>query len=317
MVVICLLTAMVHLAPSQINYNAQQVAELVFEHIYKLHRLLKHIISDWDVLFTSTFWAWLNQLISTKLKMSSAYHPEMDGSTEHTNRTITQMLWQCVNSKQTDWVAKLLSIEFALNSAQSKSMGYAPFFLNTRRMPRSMIWSKKDEYLSVRNFAQQWKFTIIAAHDSILATWVKQTCHANQWWCLAPFQEGDLVYISTKNISFPKGLACKLIPKFIGPYKVLTDFKNQSFHIELPPHLKQRGVTNVFHASLLRIHVPNDDCLFPGRLFTQLNPGSETKSEWAVNRILSHSGLSQNAIFLRYYGKPGMSPGFPTPRLSI
>jgi hypothetical protein len=298
-VVICLLTAMVHLVPSRITYNARQVAELVFEHIYKLHGLPKHIISDRDVLFTSTFWARLNQLIGTKLKMSSAYHPEMDGSTERANRTITQMLRQCVNSKQTDWVAKLPAIEFALNSARSESTGYAPFFLNTGRMPRSMIWdsSRKDEYLSVRNFAQQRKFAIIAAHDSILAARVKQTRHANQWRRLAPFQENDLVYISTKNISFPKGLARKLIPKFIGPYKVLNDFKNQSFRIELPPHLKQRGVHDVFHASLLRIHVPNDDRLFPGRLFTQLNPGSETESEWAVDRIISHSGSRRDAVF--------------------
>ena len=114
---------------------------------------------------------------------------------------------------------------------------------------------------------------------------------------MAPFQKDDLVYISTKNISFPKGLARKLIPKFIGPYKVLADFKNQSFQIELPPHLKQRGVHDVFHASLLRIHVPNDDRLFPGRLFTQLNPGSENESEWAVDKILSHSGSSLDAIF--------------------
>ena len=66
---------------------------------------------------TSTFWIWLNQLIGSKLKMSSAYHPETDGSTERANRTITQMLRQCVDPKQTDWVSKLAAIEFALNSA--------------------------------------------------------------------------------------------------------------------------------------------------------------------------------------------------------
>ena len=116
-VIICLLTAMVHLVPSRINYTARQIGELVFEHIYKLHGLPKHIISDRDVLFTSAFWTRLNQLIGTKLKMSSAYHPETDGSTERANRTITQMLQQCVDPKQSDWVAKLPSIEFALNSA--------------------------------------------------------------------------------------------------------------------------------------------------------------------------------------------------------
>ena len=74
-VVICLLTSMVYLIPSQTNYNAPQLAELMFEHIYKLHGLPKNIISDCNVLFTSSFWDRLHKLLGTKLCMSSAYHP--------------------------------------------------------------------------------------------------------------------------------------------------------------------------------------------------------------------------------------------------
>jgi hypothetical protein len=72
--------------------------------------------------------------------MSSAYHPQTDGATERANRTVTQMLRQCINNKQTDWVSKLPAIEFAINSARSESTGYAPFFLNSGQMPRPMIW---------------------------------------------------------------------------------------------------------------------------------------------------------------------------------
>ncbi|EIW76769.1 hypothetical protein CONPUDRAFT_32831, partial [Coniophora puteana RWD-64-598 SS2] len=57
----------------------------------------------------------------------------------------------------------------------------------------------------------------------------------------------------------PKGTARKLIPKFIGPYWIINDFRNNLFCVELPAHLQQRGVHNVFHALLLRIYVPNDD----------------------------------------------------------
>ena len=91
-VVICLLTAMVHLIPSQITYTARQIAKLMFEEIYKLHGLPNHIISDRDVLFTSILWGHLHKLIGTKLKVSSAYHSQTDGSTERANCTITQML---------------------------------------------------------------------------------------------------------------------------------------------------------------------------------------------------------------------------------
>ncbi|KAJ3871315.1 hypothetical protein F5051DRAFT_299579, partial [Lentinula edodes] len=55
------------------------------------------------------------------------------------NRTVTQMLRQCVSATQKDWVSKLPAIEFAINCARSESTGYAPFILNNGRMPRSMV----------------------------------------------------------------------------------------------------------------------------------------------------------------------------------
>ena len=296
-VVICLLTAMVHLIPSRINYNASQLAELVFENIYKIHGLPQNIISDHDVLFTSTFWSRLHRLIGTKLRLSSAYHPQSDGSTERANRTVTQMLRQCIQPDQRDWVAKLPAIEFAINSARSESTGYSPFFLNFGRMPRTMIWNTpaSEEFPAVREFAVQKKLALMAAHDSIIAARVKQTRDANRKRQEVPFKSGDLVYLSSSHISFKKGLARKLLPKFLGPYKIVKDFGNASFQIELPAHLKRRGIHDVFHSSLLRVHVPNDDRLFPGRMDTQLD--GEDDSEWAVDRILSHHGSRTDASF--------------------
>jgi len=113
----------------------------------------------------------------------------------------------------------------------------------------------------------------------------------------APFEEGDLAYISTKNISFPKGYARKLVPKYIGPYKILKNFGNSTFRMDIPSRLKQRGVHDAFHASLLRIHIPNDDRLFPGRLETQIADFGETEGEWAVDHIVAHSGTRSNALF--------------------
>jgi len=98
----------------------------------------------------------------------------------------------------------------------------------------------------------------------------------------------DLVYISTKNISYPKGTSRKLVPKFIGPYRIMEDFGNNSYCIDLPDNLKQCGVHNIFHSSLLRVHVPNDDRLFPGRRDDQLEDLGGTNQEWAVNRIVRH-----------------------------
>jgi hypothetical protein len=158
--------------------------------------------------------------------------------------------------------------------------------------------SSDDPHLHLNVASQRLKkLALMAAHDSILAARVKQTRDANRKRQASPFSEGDLVYLSSKNIKFPKGLARKLIPKYLGPYKILKDFENYSFRVDLPSHLKQRGVHDVFHSSLLRIHHPNDDRLFPGRLDAQISHDVDPEGEWAVESILSHYGSEDNALF--------------------
>ncbi|KAG5720641.1 hypothetical protein E4T56_gene4945 [Termitomyces sp. T112] len=128
---------------------------------------------------------------------------------------------------------------------------------------------------------------------------IKQTRNANRKRTAIPFKEGEFVYVSTKNMTFPKGLACKLISKFVGPYLLLKDYGNHSFRIQLPSHMLQRGIHDVFHASLLRIHHPNDDRRFPGRLYSQVVSETEPEHnvEWAADKIVNHAGSKKQAIF--------------------
>ncbi|KIK33282.1 hypothetical protein CY34DRAFT_64399, partial [Suillus luteus UH-Slu-Lm8-n1] len=117
------------------------------------------------------------------------------------------MIRSTISPNQTDWVGRLPGIEFAINVAHNETTTYSPFFVNTGRMPRSMIWEspEPDEYPGVRVYAQRMKATILTAHDAILAARVKQTTEANKRRRACPFVVGDLVYISSKNISFPRG----------------------------------------------------------------------------------------------------------------
>ncbi|KAL5476918.1 hypothetical protein ACEPAI_3104 [Sanghuangporus weigelae] len=135
------------------------------------------------------------------------------------------------------------------------------------------------------------------AHDSILQARVRQTRQANRRRRESPFELGDLVYISTKNMNLPKQRARKLIPKFIGPYKITRIAGNDSYEIDLPRELKIRGIHPVFHASLLRIHVPNDDRLFPGRDVSQVTGLDDNTNEWIVESIDAHYGKGPNALF--------------------
>ncbi|KAF7371586.1 Transcription factor [Mycena venus] len=228
MVIICHFSAMVHLVPTKQTYRAKDIAELVFEHVYSKHGLPRAIVSDRNSLFTSIFWDKLHALIGTELKMSSSFHPQTDGATERANRTMVQMLRSCIAPHQKDWVTKLPGIEFAMNSARSETTGFSPFFLNTGRTPAPMIWDAKSEYPGVRVFAQRMKEAIMAAHDAIIHARVKQD---------------DLVYLSTKNLKIPKNRSRKLAPKYIGPYRIVEDYGNNTFKLDLPSELKSRDLS--------------------------------------------------------------------------
>jgi len=49
------------------------------DHIWKLHGLSKSIISDKGVQFAAEMMKELNSLLRIQTKLSTAYHPQMDG----------------------------------------------------------------------------------------------------------------------------------------------------------------------------------------------------------------------------------------------
>lgn len=69
-------------------FSAKIIAEKFVEYIIKLHGMPKSIVSDRDPVFVSKFWQEFFTMSGTKLKLSSAYHPQSDGQTEVVNRCV-------------------------------------------------------------------------------------------------------------------------------------------------------------------------------------------------------------------------------------
>jgi hypothetical protein len=61
------------------------VAWLYLSEVIRLHGIPASIVSDRDSKFISIFWNELQQLLGTKLLMSTAFHPQMDGATKWAN----------------------------------------------------------------------------------------------------------------------------------------------------------------------------------------------------------------------------------------
>ena len=161
-----------------------------------------------------------------------------------------------------------------------------------------MIWKVEDEFLGVRKFAEQMKMAIMGAHDAIIASRIENTVQVNRKCVPASYKEGDLVYLSTKNISLPKGMARKLALKYIGPFVIAKVFKEGAmYQLDLSDKLLKWGINKSFHASLLKPHIPNDDWRFPGRLPSQIPGFGKRLDEWIIESIVDYQGKGINSEF--------------------
>ena len=124
-------TKMVHYVATTTNVTAPQLALLFMHEVVRLHGVPDSLLSDRDPRFTAHFWRSLWDQLGTKLTMSTAYHPQTDGQTERSNRTLEEALRAYVNWRQTDWDVHLSALEISINNARNSSTGFTPFYLNS------------------------------------------------------------------------------------------------------------------------------------------------------------------------------------------
>lgn len=294
------LTSMCHLLPTHTTVTATSLAWIYLRDIIRLHGTPATIVSDRDSKFTALFWQELHRLLGSKLLMSTAFHPQTDGTSERKIRDVSAALRTVVKPDQSNWVEKLPMVEFALNSSLSQSLGMAPFEANLGFLPViETNLPHESNYPGVKEFVSNAVGNFLMARDAIIESRVNQTHFANRHREQEPpFKAGDKVYLSTANLNLPKGRASKLLPKYVGPYEILEAHPDSStYRLELPDALQARRIHPVFHASLLRKYVPNDEILFPHREDSPAYDFGTPDAEYIVEAIIGHKWKGKNIMF--------------------
>jgi hypothetical protein len=126
----------IQLIPTRTDITAPNLALIFFNEWYCENGLPLELISDRDKLFVSKFWKALHALTGVHLKMSTAYHPQTDGASKRTNKTLNQCVRFHVERNQRGWVRALPIIRFNMMNSVNASTGYSGFQLRMGQSPR-------------------------------------------------------------------------------------------------------------------------------------------------------------------------------------
>jgi Integrase zinc binding domain len=299
----------IRIIPTSTTLTAKDLAVLFFDNWYCENGLPSDIVSDRDKLFMSAFWKHLTIISGVKCKASTSYHPQTNGASERTNKTVIQCLRFHVERNQKGWVRAIPRICFHIMSTTNKSTGYTPFHLRFGRSPRILPplipppLNPSDDHISAREIIENLQTDVADARDNLILAKISQSHFANPNRAEQPhYQIGDKVMLSTLNrrkdykTKGQKRVA-KFMPRFDGPYQIIdTHHDASTVTLEMP---NAPNLFPTFHISNIKPWLPNDDNKFPSRTLEQPGPidvnGTE---EFLVDSIIDHRKIGRGFRYL-------------------
>ena len=306
------LSSDIRIIPTSTKLTAKDLAVLFFDKWYCENGLPSDIVSDRDKLFMSSFWKHLTLLTGISCKASSSFHPQSNGVSERTNKTVNQCLRFHVKRNQKGWVQALPRIRFHIMSSVNKSTGYSPFHLRFGRTPRVLPPllepppNPSNDHISAREIIENLQNDVADARDNLLLAKISQSYFSNPKRGNDPvFQIGDKVMLNTLHRrrdykSKGQHRAAKFMPRYDGPYEIVdVHLAASTITLNIP---NSPNLFPTFHISNVKPWHANDDDKYPTRTLDQPGPlNVNGLEEFLVDSIIDHKKIGKGFRYLVHF----------------
>ena len=238
------------------SMDAEAMSEIFIRKFYRQHGLPAIIIFDRGRQFVSILWKRICKILGISRRLSTIYHPQIDGATERMNQTVETFLRIYIDFDQRNWAKLLLKTEFVINNKDAASTGVNPFFLShgyhakiletdeklhaTGNEIRNPI-QKTDNILTKLKQTNDWAQTTMAVAQQ------NQHQYADRTRAQAfKYKVKDKIWLTLKDITTT--IENKKLDAKQTKYTILEDMGFHNFRLDTPP-----GIRNIFHVDKLQL----------------------------------------------------------------
>ena len=247
-VVVDRLSKYAHFIPCTSTITAAEVARLFLNHVWKLHGFPRSIITDRDTKFAGAVWRAFTNQLKIDHNMTAANHPEADGQTERTNRTLVQYLRLYVHENPEQWLDFLPCAEWVYNNTVHSSTRCTPASLVYTEAPASdpaldLVVRDQQDPSTADRFVTQ----LNNAKECMRKAQERQARNYDKRRSQVTFKVGDLVLVDRQAFRGSKAVdqSKKFAQRWLGPFAVLQQINGLAYLIDLPSEWRCHKTINI------------------------------------------------------------------------